>query len=737
MFNDFEEELIKKPELLAPAGDLESLKVAVYNGADAVYLGLSNFNARSKATNFTLDNLAEVVDFCHLYNVRVHLTVNTLIKDSELEEVLEMVRQAYLCHVDAFIVQDLGLAKVLREQIPDIELHASTQMGIHNLEGALIAESLGFKRIVLSRETTLNDISLIKAWTNLEIEYFVQGALCVAFSGNCYFSALKFKQSGNRGACIQPCRLKYQANLNKAQGYLLSPRDLCMLDRIKQLSDVGVDSFKIEGRMRRPAYVAQAVQSYRNAIDSNYNEEVCNFEKNNLKRVYNRGDYNEGIYLDRIQEENIINPEFQNHRGVSIGQVESVRHFKDIFEIIIESKAPIANGDGLKFIGNNGSEISIGVGGLERISQNEYKIFSKHSPHIGDIVYKTVDAVRENALVSYVKRLPIYAHFEAQPDEPAKLTLKYNNKQIQVESLFVCDRALNQALTYDRLLQNIDRFNDTHFELKGLTCQMGEVFIPASRINELRRMAVEKLERAIIEDFEKPTKKLVRDSIKKANVKEENVNNFMIVSDYRDIDAIPEDTNIIYAPQFYEFDDLDEFLKEANDKGHDFIYLNLPNVANSYDIQKIKSLLTEIGAMNVGVVANNIYGMCFAKLGYKTVVGYQMNITNTQTAMLYVDLGAEAFMKSIESELNDELEVGHNYVGKPAVMTFCHCPYKTVFNYDSCRECDYQGGLKLKAEDSQVYSIRRIRCTSCYFELVYNKTIGDKVEPYILDLREE
>ena len=737
MFNDNDEMNVKKPEILAPAGDLESLKVAVYNGADAVYFGLPKFNARSKATNISLENLSEAVDFCHLYNVKVYLTVNTLISDDELEQVLDLVRQAYSKGVDAFIIQDLGLAKVLREHIPDIELHASTQMGIHNLEGALIAESLGFKRIVLSREVTINDISLIKAWTNLEIEYFVQGALCVAFSGNCYFSALKYGQSGNRGACIQPCRLKYKSNFGKTEGYLLSTRDLCLIDRLKQLSNLGVDSFKIEGRMRRPAYVAQAVQSYRNAIDCNFNEEVCAFEKSNLKRVFNRGDYNEGIYLDKIQDENIINYEFQNHRGVSIGQVESVRPFKNIYAIIIESKTPINDGDGLKFVNVDGNEVGIGVGGVEQIERNKYQIYSKYAPNVNDIVYKTVDFVRENLLLSNVKKIPITAHFIAKPDEPATLILQYEDCVAKVESLFVCDKALTQSLTYEKLLQNIDRFVDTEFTLTKLTCELNDVFIPNSRINELRRMCVEKLKQIIIKRNSKPIKKLVINSVRKLNVKESNTNNFMIIEDIRDIESVPEDCCLIYAPNNYEFANINNFLIKANEMGHSFVYLNLPNVANSYDIQKIKSLLTEIGNQNIGVVANNIYALCFAKLGYKTIAGYQMNITNCYTADVIINLGAECFVKSIEQDLTKGLKIGHNYVGKPTVMTFCHCPYKTVYNYDSCKECEYSEGLKYQAEDGKNYDIRRIRCNSCYFELVYNQNIGEKVAPYVLDLRGE
>lgn len=725
----------KNPEVLAPAGDLQSLKVAVFNGANAVYFGLQLFNARSKAQNFTLENLGDVVDFCHLYGVKVYLTVNTLIKDSELEQVLEMVKSAYQKHVDAFIVQDLGLARVLKKHIPDIELHASTQMGIHNLEGALIAEEMGFKRIVLSREITLNDISLIKAWTNLEVEYFVQGALCVSFSGNCYFSALKFNKSGNRGVCLQPCRLKYRANNKDGYKYLLSPRDLCLVNRLKQLADIGVDSFKIEGRMRRPAYVAQAVQSYRNVIDSNYNEEVCKFEENNLKRVFSRGEFNNGTYLNNIRNENIINKEFQNHRGMSIGQVEKVERFKDIFAVTIETKYEINNGDGLKFIDEGGNEISIGVGGVEKIGQRLFRVYTKKSPNIGDTVFKTVDYNYENNLLSYVKKIKIDAFFEAYPEETAKITLRCGEITAKCESLFVCDTALNQALTKERLFQNINRFNDTPFELVNFDCELGNVFIPASRINELRRTCVDALYKKIVKANEKPIRKLVRDTVKPLKLVEKNTKNFVIIDDATEIANIDADKNVIFAPKIFDLTQIKDCLLAGNETGHNFIYLNLPNVANSNDIQRIKTILTEIGDENIGIVANNLYGLCFTKLGFKTLIGYQMNVTNLYTAQVLFDRGAEAFIKSIESDLNNELTIGHTYVGKPALMTFCHCPYKTVYDYNACSECDYHNGLFYQAEDGNSYYIRRTQCHSCYFELVSNEKIGQTTGCDVVDLR--
>lgn len=250
----------KSVEILAPCGDMTTLKVAVTNGADAVYLGMGKFNARMKAENFGT-TLEEAVNYCHLFGVKVYVTLNTLVRDEEVSEWMAQVDEIVRVGVDAVIIQDFGMANLLRETYPDLELHASTQMGIHNVEGAKFLEGLGFKRVVLARETTLEDIKTIRRETTLDIEYFVQGALCVAFSGNCYLSHYQGDGSGNRGECKQLCRLPYFAE-NKGKkmggGYFLSPADLCLIRNLKMLAEAGVTSFKIEGRLRRPGYVGVA-----------------------------------------------------------------------------------------------------------------------------------------------------------------------------------------------------------------------------------------------------------------------------------------------------------------------------------------------------------------------------------------------------------------------------------------------------------------------------------------------
>ena len=279
---------MEKTEILAPAGNLKNFYVAINNGADAVYLGLQGFNARAKAENFTKENIREITSYAHLFGVKVYVTLNTLISNDEAQSLLETAKACVDAKVDAFLVQDFGVLSLLKQNFKGINIHASTQMGIHNLEGAIIAEKLGITRVVLSREAKLEDIKLIKKNTNLEIEYFVQGALCVAFSGNCYLSEYLMGESGNRGKCKQICRFSYYNNLTKKEGFYLSPSDLCLLKNLKLLIDAGVCSFKIEGRLRRSGYVGQAVSSYKQALklleENKLDKTFINTQQEKLKK---------------------------------------------------------------------------------------------------------------------------------------------------------------------------------------------------------------------------------------------------------------------------------------------------------------------------------------------------------------------------------------------------------------------------------------------------------------------
>ena len=262
------------PELLVPAGDFECVRAGVQNGADCIYLGANMFSARANAKNFSLDELKNVIEYCKIRNVKTNLTLNTLLTDEEFANAINLAKQAYEFGIDAIIVQDLGLGKYLIDNFPNLEVHASTQMSIHNLEGVLELQKMGFQRVVLSRELSIHEIEYICKNSTVEIEAFVHGALCISYSGQCLASSMIGGRSGNRGKCAQPCRLPYtlfeetsDKVLKLDDGYLLSTRDLCSLEYLPQLIKAGVTCFKIEGRLKSPEYVATVTRVYRKYID--------------------------------------------------------------------------------------------------------------------------------------------------------------------------------------------------------------------------------------------------------------------------------------------------------------------------------------------------------------------------------------------------------------------------------------------------------------------------------------
>ena len=269
---------MKKPELLSPVGNIDALKAAINAGCDAVYLGGKLFGARSYAGNFDDEEMIEAIKYAHIYGVKVYVTMNTMIYESEVEAFINYVDFLHRNNVDALIIQDLGMMDLIRKTYPNLELHASTQMNVHNVEGVKLLEELGLKRVVLARETNIEKIKEIKQKTNIELEIFVQGALCISYSGQCLMSSLLNGRSGNRGTCSQCCRMKYDLiSDNKkvnTDEYLLSTKDLNTLEHLDQLIEVGVDSLKIEGRMKRPEYVYLMTNIYRKAIDGNYIEQL-------------------------------------------------------------------------------------------------------------------------------------------------------------------------------------------------------------------------------------------------------------------------------------------------------------------------------------------------------------------------------------------------------------------------------------------------------------------------------
>ena len=316
-------------ELLSPVGDFECLQAAVQNGADAVYFGANLFSARAFASNFDDNALEQAIHYAKIRGVKTHLTLNTLIKNHELADAINLAQKAYHLGIDAIIVQDLGLAKFLIDHFPGLQVHGSTQMSVHNLEGVLQLQKLGFSRVVLSRELHIKEIETICKNANIEIETFIHGALCISYSGQCLFSSMIGGRSGNRGKCAQPCRLPYELledDICIDKGYLLSPRDLCGLEFLPQLIKAGVSSLKIEGRMKTPEYVATVTRIYRKYIDLvNQNQDfvIDEKDKKDLLQVFNRGGFSNG-HLNTDSNQNLIYKDKPDNMGIYLG---TISHF--------------------------------------------------------------------------------------------------------------------------------------------------------------------------------------------------------------------------------------------------------------------------------------------------------------------------------------------------------------------------------------------------------------------------
>lgn len=495
-------------ELLAPAGSFEALRAAVEAGADAVYLAGEKFGARAYAENFAGEQLLKAVEFAHLRGVAVHVTVNTIIADSELDEFAAYIKFLRRANVDALLVQDLGAASIAKAVAPEIPLHASTQMTIHNSEGVKALAELGFSRAVLSRELTLTEIEKICRESPIETEIFIHGALCVCWSGQCLMSSMIGGRSGNRGRCAQPCRLPYElvdANgktlLSNAGKYLLSPKDLNTLDLLPRLIDTGITSLKIEGRMKRPEYVAMVVKVYRDALD---NKTSTPEDRRKLAQIFNR-DFTTA-YLEKNPGRNLISDMKPNNRGVLIGRVVEVGHDK----LVIKLAEKISAGDQV--------EIWVKVGGRVTFTVEEFNLRGDlceikaptKGVRIHDRAFKIFDAeltaeARKYFTGAPVRRISVVADVQAKLGAPLTLTLTdTEGNTATAQTKFIAEPAVNRPLTLETLKNQIGRLGNSVFTLEKITADIDDnLMIPISELNDVRRQAVEQLETARLKKFER------------------------------------------------------------------------------------------------------------------------------------------------------------------------------------------------------------------------------------------
>ena len=661
-------------KLLSPAGDFESLKMAVFYGADEVYLGVKDFNARN-IEGFSLTSLRDAVDFAHVYGVKVHLTVNILFSNSELQSALDLVVDAYNLGVDAFIIQDLGLASLISKNYPEICIHASTQMGFHNLEGVQFAKKLGFSRVVLSRETPLDEIKRIKQNCDIEIEYFAQGALCVSFSGNCYLSSYLCGASGNRGKCKQLCRLPYkffEGNKKLAEGYLLSAKDFCMISRLQELKDAGVDAIKIEGRARRPYYVAVTTREYRHALDGKP------ADLSELKLAYNR-DFTPG-YFDGNGS---IISNYKNHIGVQIGKITKVVRGKNFNEIFISSRQKIAPKSTIKTFDGFVEKNTLTLFDIKEVGKNLYRATTTQNVENGLDVNLIIDASK-NDVENFTRKVEINLKIQAVAGKNLRAEFVLNNKTYIIEGE-KCEEAQNQPLNQDEIINN---FSKNPYFSPRLFIETKNAFVPKQKLNEFRRNVYEKI-------YEIKTK----NNIKLSKIK---IDTSVLTKGFDDFETTQnssgnyQSNNVIYSPEIYDVLDVEKFVENCK-KQNKIPYLDTPIFALKKDIEILKNIIEKT---HINIVANNYYALAFPT---QKVAGAGLNVFNNISANV-LD------MPVVCAE-------GEGFPKMPApFMTLRHCPIKTHL-HANCSNCPYHEGYYYVLESGKTLKLTRKKLSTCTFYL--------------------
>ncbi|GAB4009774.1 MAG: DUF3656 domain-containing protein [Bdellovibrio sp.] len=490
---------MKKAELLLPVGDYQTCLAAIHNGADAIYLGVPHFNARGRSKDHTIAEIKEIIELCHLYDVDVHLAFNVLIFEDELETAKELLKELIPLRPDAFIVQDLGLVKMIKEMAPAQVVHASTQMTVTNHNAIELLSDLDIHRFVLGRENSIDEIRIIKSHTEKEIEVFVHGALCVAYSGQCFTSESIGGRSANRGQCAQSCRFEYkllvdgeEKSLNN-RNYLVSPKDLASLEFVPELKSIGVDSFKIEGRLKGPQYVASAAHYYRSMID----EVPFKLEEayKDLSLSYSRGFFSG--WMKGVDHQQLVDGRYSAHRGIELGPVKAVTKNS---ELEVESKIELSPGMGI-LIANGKKELGSSIYQAKKIGTNSYllgldKNLDLTAVKIGSIVFLNSSPAEERRWQKSVtdktlqKRIPLDLKLIAREgDYP---TLKFKDKDqwfsIQGDQKVVkAQKPLNQEI----ILKELSALSATPFLANEIVLSLGDSFISQKEVKVLRQKMTE------------------------------------------------------------------------------------------------------------------------------------------------------------------------------------------------------------------------------------------------------
>ncbi len=678
-------------ELLAPAGNIDCAKTAVNAGADAVYIGLSAFSARQGAENFDLSALEELLTYAHCCGVKVYLAMNTLVKEGELDGFFQTLLSAWNLGVDAVIMQDIFLGKLLHERYPDLLLHLSTQAGVCTLEGALLAKEYGFSRVILARETPLAEIEKIAEV--LETECFVQGALCTAFSGQCYFSSFVGGNSGNRGRCKQPCRklYAYDRNGNTEKNYALSLSDLCVGEKVEKLIDAGVCSLKIEGRMRREEYVGAAVRYYRSLLDGKPLQSALS----DLKRTYNRGNYTQGLAFG--QDKRLLSTAVQGHLGEKVGVVKVVNG-----KYLVESAFAPQTGDAFKIL-REGKEVA-GATFAGKVGK-AFALSTKIRLKNGDGVFITTDTDVNRRVLSDTKKGKLCVSLRFHEGKPPVA----QTEGLTVTGATPLPSAQTRPLTGEELTACFIKTDGLPVDVEIVKLDLqGNSFLPKSELNALRREFYAAL-RKKIGSGNNP--QYAYPPLSAPVLQGRNGKTAVIADDFTDIAA----DIAVYKPKAYAAPLPESFVNGSFEK-----YLYYPAFATSKDAQLLRERLRE---GDFGIYAENYGGLYFAKKeGVRLFAGTGFHIFNTQSLAKLLEEDCVAYYalsKELTAEEGKALCSARAFAlssGDIKLMDLCYCPFGK-----SCGVCDKKEVYRLTDENGREFPVRRYTSATgdCRFE-VYN-----------------
>lgn len=660
-------------KIVAPAGNMERFYAAVKAGAQEIYMGLKGFGARRNAENFTLEEYKEAIDYAHKRGVKIFLTLNTIMMEKEMEFLYPNLKVLYEHGLDAVIVQDLGYFKYMKENFPNMEYHGSTQMTVGNHYEAEYLRKLGFTRVVLPREMTFEEIKKIRENTSIELEIFVSGALCICYSGNCYMSSFIGSRSGNRGMCAQPCRKKYE-NSSGEKGYLLSPKDqLLGFEEIKKLKDIGIESIKIEGRMKDPNYVFETVSYYRDLIDGIKAQEKSS-------ELFNRG-YSKGYFYGN--DNYIMNKDYSYNLGKNLGLLSGKE---------LKLKSRVVLGDGIIYLskdfeksgGGYINKIELKNGDMSRKSAEANEVIVlKDVPRGSKYVFKSyskeVNDDAQSKMKKEEQRLLISGNFIGHIGEKPVLELvAKNNLGIEVAVKVIGEKEIEKAskksLTSEELREKISEMGESTFTLGEFSCDIDEgIFMPLSVLKSLRRDCVEKLEKELVESYrrkagnryslpivEEKSREIELVAIVSNLVQENIVKKYGIEKIYkRGIDIAKEGSLIEHDLNSKLASNLYQLLENNNDKV--MVNWNL-NITNRYSVE----VLAETGKVESVIISPELSFEKIKELGKtsvkKAILGY------SRLKGMYIELPLfEKEREILKNEEGDTFTAIKNDVGNTEI----------------------------------------------------------------------